>query len=233
MNKEWLFTIFVLLLIACQTTETLPKEEAMPTTLPINYLALGDSYTIGESVPANENYPNQLATELTAKGVAINSPTIIAKTGWTTGELSSNIKQAKLDTTTFDLVSLLIGVNNQYRGLSSEVYKKEFDSLLQTAIQFAGSDTTKVFVISIPDYAYTPFGQKRDAKGISEGIDLFNSINKTITEQYGIRYFDITPISREGITRPALVADDTLHPSGMQYKEWVGGIVGEVQAMLE
>ncbi|MEQ9593389.1 MAG: SGNH/GDSL hydrolase family protein [Cyclobacteriaceae bacterium] len=190
---------------------------------PLTYLALGDSYTIGESVAENERWPVQLAHALTERGTAVAKPQIIAVTGWRTDNLKNGIEIAQLKST-YDMVSLLIGVNNQYQGKSIEEYATEYEELLNMAIKFAGDDRSRVFVVSIPDYGYTPFGEpKKDT--ISAEIDAFNNVNKEITESYGVSYFNITDISREGLKDPALVADDKLHPSGKQYTMWVERIM--------
>lgn len=187
------------------------------------YLALGDSYTIGESVLESQRFPNQLADSLRADGIKIGVVKIIARTGWTTDELQTGIAASGLTADSrFDMVSLLIGVNNQYRGRSVEEYKPSFTALLERAIQFAGGRKDRVVVVSIPDYAYTPFGGGRQS--ISTGIDEFNAANEAITRSMGVAYAQITPISREGLKDPSLVAADGLHPSGKQYGRWVGVI---------
>ena len=209
---------------------TCSKEDTVPTTInppiinqppapdPIKYLALGDSYTIGQSVPSEENYPNRTSARLESDFIDVETTTIIAVTGWTTADLNAGIANANL-TDTFDLVSLLIGVNNFYQGKPLSQYKPEFENILLQAIELAGGIKENVFVVSIPDYAYTPFGNGNPS--ISQGIDNFNAANKTITDSIGVSYFDITPISREGLDKPELVASDELHPSGEQYKRWV------------
>lgn len=198
----------------------------------ISYLALGDSYTIGESVSAAERYPVLLAEELKEKGIEVVGPKIIATTGWTTADLMRGIENADIEDKKYDLVSLLIGVNNQYRGRSLEEYKKEFRELLLQSIAFANGDKDKVFVISIPDYGYTPFGESRK-EAISAEIDAFNAANREITESMGVKYFDITPISRNGLTDPELVAGDGLHPSGKMYRQWVDLMKEEVLEMVK
>jgi lysophospholipase L1-like esterase len=208
-------------------------DDGGDVTLPkLSYLALGDSYTIGESVTEAERYPNQLAEKLKAVAIEFEAVKIIAKTGWTTNELQTAINTENIKDT-FDLVSLLIGVNNQYRGYPISSYRIEFDSLLQQCIRFAGGKKERVFVVSIPDYAYTPFGQRSKPTLISQGIDSFNLVNETITKSYNISYFNITPISRKGLEQKQLVATDDLHPSGEQYKLWVASFVGEVAAKLQ
>ncbi len=188
------------------------------------YLALGDSYTIGESVPAAGRFPHQLAREL---GIA--EPRIIARTGWTTDELNAAIDAANPQGP-YDLVTLLIGVNNQYRGRDAEQYRGEFAALLQRAIGFAGGDAQKVVVVSIPDWGVTPFAEGRDRPKIASELDRYNAINREEATRAGARYADITPISRRDDT--TLVAEDKLHPSARQYTEWVRVILPEAKAAL-
>jgi lysophospholipase L1-like esterase len=183
------------------------------------FLAFGDSYTIGESVAEKDRWPVQLAEALRRNGYQFSDPQIIATTGWRTDDLRKAILAAA-PSKNFDLVSLLIGVNNQYQGKSANDYKPEFEELLKMAIEFAGGDNSKVFVVSIPDYGFTPFGKEKQAV-ISGELDEFNSINRAISEKHGVRYFYITDISRRGISEPALVAADGLHPSAKMYSEWV------------
>lgn len=190
------------------------------------FLALGDSYTIGESVEQNDRWPNQLARALRSKGVAIDDPRIIATTGWRTDDLKKAITAADLNMQ-YSLVSLLIGVNNQYQGRSAESYAPEFEELLNMAISLAGGERSRVFVVSIPDYGFTPFGKAKQ-ETITRQIDEFNSINRDITSRYGITYVDITPISRRGIADAKLIAGDGLHPSAVMYKEWVEEILKSV-----
>ncbi len=223
------FLLLLLPLLAATCTEKEPKSEIEPAKQ-LTYLALGDSYTIGQSVLEIERYPNQLAEKLRPLGHDLNHVRIIAKTGWTTDELSAGIASSNLTAdSTYDLVSLLIGVNNQYRSRSVESYKPEFTALLNQAIGFTKGNKDRVFVVSIPDYAFTPFGNGRT--DISEGIDAYNAANREITEAMGVRYFDITPISRQGLNDPLLVASDGLHPSGKQYAMWVSGMVAGVKEM--
>lgn len=193
---------------------------AQTVSPPVRMLALGDSYTIGQSVPADERWPAQLQDSLVARGVGWDTLEIIAVTGWRTDNLASAMNNRQLDST-YNLVSLLIGVNDQFQGGDTTTYAVAFESLLQSAIGLAEGDTDQVMVLSIPDYAYTPFGQGNNPTAISKGIDDFNRVNSRITKQYDVAYYNITPISREGVARPALVASDGLHPSGLQYSEWV------------
>ena len=189
----------------------------------VKFLALGDSYTIGESVKEEERWPEQLATTLRSKGYKVDKPRIIATTGWRTDQLKKAIEEAQLKSE-YNLVSLLIGVNNQYQGQSPESYAPEFDGLLRLAVQLAGGKKENVFVVSIPDYGFTPFGQPKQGQ-ISNALNEYNTINKRLTAQAGIRYVSITDISREGLVCPELVAEDKLHPSGLQYGLWVERII--------
>jgi len=184
-----------------------------------SYLALGDSYTIGESVDSSLRWPVQLAELLTAEGIPTESPLIVARTGWTTDELASGIEAAGIGET-FDLVSLLIGVNNQYRGRDLGEYRVQFVDLLTRAIRFAGGNPERVLVLSIPDWGVTPFAAGRDRAEIAEEIDAFNAVNRSEAEGAGAYYLDVTGISREAAADPGLVAEDGLHPSGAMYSRW-------------
>jgi lysophospholipase L1-like esterase len=191
-------------------------------------LSLGDSYTIGEGVAAIERWPNQLASELRKRDVDIAEPRIIATTGWTTDELAGAIDREGVHDS-FDLVTLLIGVNNQYRGRDPENYRAEFASLLNRAIHFAGGDVRRVIVVSIPDWGVTPFALGRDRARIAAEIDAFNGINCEVTKQAGARYADITAISREGAS---MVVSDGLHPSAAMYARWTEAILPQAIAVL-
>ena len=215
-RKTLHLVILLLLSLSCKMKD---EETEIKPVEPIRYLALGDSYTIGESVPSDQNFPAQFVDSLKASGVAVSSYKIIAQTGWTTTNLKLAIEASTLKDT-FNLVSLLIGVNNQYQGKDINLYKKEFVELVERAIQFAGGKKDHVFVVSIPDYGYTPFG-KNNQMAISSEIDLYNSINKRLSDSLGLKYYNITPISRRGLSEPDLVAGDGLHPSAKMYKEWV------------
>lgn len=199
---------------------------------PLTYLALGDSYTIGEAVAPAERWPAQLAAELRENGIEIKAPTIIARTGWTTGELKAAIVAS--DTKgSFNLVSLLIGVNNQYRGMDIAVFVQEFKELLDTAIGFAGGNPDRVFVVSIPDWGVTPFAEGRDREQIASEIDAYNRVKQAACKAAGVRYFNITDISRMVPEMDGLVAPDGLHPSGAMYAAFVQRIAPGVTAMLE
>ena len=195
------------------------STQGMAQHEPIKFLALGDSYTIGESVAVHERWPVQLADALRKKDIPCSDPQIIATTGWRTDDLKHAIEKAKLKPE-YTLVSLLIGVNNYYQGKSAESYAPEYEELLRTAIALAGGDKSRVFVVSIPDYGYTPFGKEKQ-QTISAGIDAFNAINKSIAQKLGVKYIYITDISRKGLMEPNLVATDGLHPSGKMYSAWI------------
>jgi lysophospholipase L1-like esterase len=197
----------------------------------IRYLALGDSYTIGESVAVDQRWPVRLGVELDARGIPVEEVLIIAQTGWTTDELMAGI-DGRDPQGSFELVSLLIGVNNQYRGWDIEVYRQEFRLLLDRAIDFAGGDVSRVVVLSIPDWGVTEFAAGRDRGQIAREIDAFNAVNRAETEQVGARYVDVTPISRQAADNPALIAPDGLHPSGEMYRLWVELALPEVLAAL-
>ena len=210
-------SLFILLTMQVSAQLVLNRNQ------PIRFLALGDSYTIGESVPEEERWPELLASSLRKDGIQIEKPKIIATTGWRTDQLKAAILSSGTPDD-YELVSLLIGVNNQYQKRSPESYEPEFRELLDMAVKKAGGIKERVFVISIPDYGYTPFGQSRQ-KDISDDLDEFNEVNKELTLERGIAYFNITEISREGLRDPELVAPDKLHPSGKMYRLWVQEIL--------
>ena len=209
---------FLFLIISIQTFGQLQIKE------PIRYLALGDSYTIGASVTYDERWPSQLYDSLGKKGIAQDTLVYIATSGWTTASLKNAISSSTIDTD-FNLVSLLIGVNNQYQGRPFYIYEKEFPELVNKALEFAQWDTSQVFVVSIPDYAYTPFGG--GSNYISTQLDNYNEFAENYCDSLGITYYYITDISRNGLTDPGLVANDGLHPSGKQYSLWTDKIMAD------
>jgi lysophospholipase L1-like esterase len=196
----------------------------------MRYLALGDSYSIGEGVPEAGRWPVQLAVRLRREGVALDDPSIVATTGWTTDELSAAMDASAFEPP-YDLVSLLIGVNNQYRGRSADDYRSEFRRLLERAAALAGGRSERVLVLSIPDWGVTPFahGSGRDVLQIAGELDVYNAIAQEETELRGAHFVDITGISR---LHPALLADDGLHPSAAQYALWTEAAVPAAVAML-
>jgi lysophospholipase L1-like esterase len=196
-----------------------PVQTTMPTTTDtLTYLALGDSYTIGQSVDAKQSFPVQLKDKLAAYGV--QQPTIIAQTGWTTDNLINAINLGGIAGKKYDIVTLLIGVNDQYQGLSQANYRTKFVQLLNTAIGFAKAGKTHMFVLSIPDYGVTPFAAGQEAT-IGPLIDQFNTINFEESNKAGVNYVNITNISKGAATDLTLVAVDGLHPSGIMYAQWV------------
>jgi len=189
------------------------------------FLALGDSYTIGEGVAEAGRWPLQLAATLRARGVAIDDPRIIAKTGWTTDELDAGIDAAHAAGPIPDdhaLVSLLVGVNNQYRGRSLAEYETQFAGLLERAVGYAGGEAQRVIVLAIPDWGVTPFAMQsgRDRAQIATQLDAFNAAAQRITEARGARFIDTAPVSRERGGEVAMLAEDGLHPSGALYALW-------------
>ena len=199
----------------------------------LRYLALGDSYTIGEGVQESGRWPAQLAQALRADGLAITDPQIIAQTGWTTDELDAAIDAARL-LPGYDLASLLIGVNNQYRGRSVEEYREQFTALLERAIGFVQGRRDRVLVLSIPDWGVTAFGQQdaRGTAGIAAEIDVFNAAAQTVCQQRCIAFVDITGVSRTLGEQSAMQAADGLHPSALMYAEWTRLALPYARAMV-
>jgi lysophospholipase L1-like esterase len=222
MNKLAVILVLLALLMAgCNS----PAEAGM------RYLALGDSYTIGEGVAENERWPVQLATALGEGGQPFAVVDIIARTGWTTRELQAAIER-QYDGGTYDLVSVLIGVNDQYRGIPVEDYRPRLRELLAFAIGAAGGRPERVFMLSIPDWGVTPFAEGLDRAAIGAQIDGYNAVAAEEAAAAEVRFFDITPISRQAAQRRGLLAADGLHPSGEMYAAWVELIATEVAALL-
>ncbi len=218
------FSLYLLLnsvwqLFFIQTLFDMPHITRTPTPPTYTYLALGDSYTIGESVPEADQWGMQLAGLLRNEGVQVSNPTTIARTGWTTAELATAIQEANVNQT-FNLVSLLIGVNNQYRGQSISSYRSEFKALLQTAISFAGHDAAHVIVLAIPDWGQTPFAADRDGQQIAAEIDAFNAVAQEETQLAGAAFVNITPLTRKYGNNPDYVASDGLHYAGKMHYQW-------------
>jgi lysophospholipase L1-like esterase len=223
------YFIAALLCLSGYYLTNIVMSDTKTQTPKFKYLALGDSYTIGESVEPSGRFPFQLYMQLIADSIDIAEPYIIAKTGWTTDELMNEIAERNF-IDTFDIVTLLVGVNNQYRGRSIEEYKGQFKQLLDTALKFAGGRKERVFVLSIPDWGVTPFAEGRDRKKIAKEIDDYNFVNKTESMNAGVKYFDITDISR--VNDPSLTASDGLHPSSAQYKLWAERIYPDIKAVF-
>lgn len=197
----------------------------------VRYLALGDSYTIGERVAERNRWPTQLAKLLEAEGIQAEV-TIIARTGWTVDELWQGI-QASPPEGTYDLVTLLIGVNDQYRGYPLEGYREDFRFMLGKAVEYAGGDPGKVVVLSIPDWGFTPFAATRVTEPISQQIDEFNAVNLEETRSAGAHYVDVTIISRMAMDDFELIARDRLHPSGKMYAMWAEKVLPVVREILK
>jgi|SRR5690242_16033286 len=198
----------------------------------LRFLALGDSYTIGEGVAPDERWPLQLVARLRGEGVDIGEPRIVATTGWTTDELSAAMEAADF-TPPYAMVTLLIGVNNQYRGRGVDEYRAQFRDLLQRAIRLAGGRAAHVIVVSIPDWGVTPFAARegRDAAAVAREIDAFNVVASAEAASAGAARIDVTAISRAAESRGKLVGDG-LHPSGAQYARWVEAILPVARAIL-
>ncbi len=196
------------------------------------YLALGDSYTIGESVPSAENFPHQTAGLLRKAGIKISEPLIIAITGWTTDELAAAIHEHKLHET-FSIVTLLIGVNNQYRGRALDNYKKEFTGLLNQAIVFSNGHPRHVMVVSIPDWGVTPFAEGRDRHKIAQEIDAYNAAAKEIALAHKCGWLDITDSTRANGQKAEYLAADGLHPSGKEYAVWAARLAPLLEKALK
>jgi len=220
----------VIVIFFCLSVAGLPADAQQNSSL--SYLALGDSYTIGEKVSVDQRWPVQLVDSLRSEGVAVQNPKIIAQTGWTTDELIAAVDDADLSQK-YDLVSLLIGVNNQYRGYDFEIFRKEFDQLLEQAIAFAGGESQNVFVVSIPDYGVTPLGQQKNPDKIARQLKRYNAAARKISDAHDVSFVNITPESKEAKTDTSLVASDNLHPSGKMYQQWVDQIFPVVFKKLQ
>ena len=207
-------------------TET-PSPPGTPGTL--RFLALGDSYTIGESVGEDERWPVRLAAALRAEGTGAADPEIVATTGWTVAELDAGIDAARPQGP-YALVTLLVGVNDQYRGGDAEAYRGGFRAMLARATGFAGGDARRIVVVSIPDWGVTPFAADRDRAQIASAIDAFNACALAEAQAKGARWADVTAISRQ--TGAAEIAPDGLHPSGAQYARWTEIVLPQARAAL-
>ena len=196
------------------------------------YLALGDSYTIGEQVKINESFPCQTVYQLRQQNLHFNAPEIIATTGFTTDELNAAIDATVL-LPDYDFVSLLIGVNNQYRGKLAEDFELDFEMLLNRAIYFAGNIPAHVFVLSIPDWGVTPFATGCDGPTIAKAIDAFNKVCKRLTEKKQAHYIDITPSQRTDGSNESFLTSDKLHPSGKEYSKWAIQLSGQIMQQLQ
>lgn len=239
--RQWfVLACSVLLVTACtaagergKTTVSEAGTRVTEREGPARFLALGDSYTIGESVASDQRWPAQLVRKLRAEDIEIRPPRIIAKTGWTTDELADAVQDAELEQR-FDLVSLMIGVNNQYRGRGVDNYRHELEHLVERAIRLAGGEAGRVIVISIPDWGVTPFARKdeRSTAEIAGEIDAFNEVTRELAKHHGTRYVNVTDISREVADDILLVANDGLHPSPQQHRRWTKRILPVAREIL-
>lgn len=228
--KKIYFFILSLILISCSSTVDSVSNQT-PENPKYTYLALGDSYTIGESVRETERWPVQLAEQLRARGYKMAAPKIIAKTGWTTEDLLLGMENELSIQRDFDLVSILIGVNNQYQGKRITEYEEDLRTIFNKAVNHSKTMEKGVFAVSIPDYGYTPFGSANQEE-ISMEIDRFNEVFKRVAEDFNVPFYNITPISRDAANNPDLVASDGLHPSGLMYQFWVDQFINQVTEKL-
>jgi lysophospholipase L1-like esterase len=196
------------------------------------YLALGDSYTIGEAVPMAENFPHQTVELLKQQNIDVAAPVIVAKTGWTTDELAMAIREHNI-MEQFSIVTLLIGVNNQYRGRDLENYKDEFVQLLDQAVDFAYGKREHVYVLSIPDWGVTPFAEDRNREQVAKEIDAYNKAAKEIVSHYKCHFIDITESSRHNGNNALFLAEDKLHPSGKEYAVWAAKLAPVIARSLK
>lgn len=196
----------------------------------LKYLALGDSYTIGQGVQLDDNFPNQLSSKLTNEGIELDELKIIATTGWSTDDLLQNLYRDNIETN-YNLVSILIGVNNQFRKMDTTLYKTQLVEIIDLAKKYAGDNVKNIFALSIPDYWYTPFGQNYPQK-TTEEIAWYNATKKRILTENNIKFYNITPITQKGLEQPELVAKDNLHPSALMYSLWIDEFYKDVLQIL-
>lgn len=226
--KELIFSLFLCLAALSGRTQTNPDTMHHFYT----YLALGDSYTIGEGVPLHKSFPYQAVGLLRKSGYSFVAPEIVAKTGWTTDELETALAEVEL-LPKYDFVSLLIGVNNQYRGRDIIEYKEQFERLLKKSIAFAAGKPEHVVVISIPDYGVTPFGQKLEVEKIAKEIDEYNKVNKAVAIQYKVQYVEVTETSRKSAGKPDAIVADGLHPSEKEYGKWAKEVAAVIKGKMK
>jgi lysophospholipase L1-like esterase len=219
---RWTMVLFIgFVLLSCQK----PSEAALKPkndSTSISWLALGDSYTIGQGVNSSERFPAQTLELLKSRSIKTAQLTYVATTGWTSAQLDKSISQQNL--VYYDFVTVLIGVNDQFQGIDTSTYSKNFKSILNRAIQATRGESQHVLVMSIPDYSLTPEGKKLDTTKIKREIDLFNTLNKKVAKDFKCQYLDITVLGREAKSNPAWVAKDGLHPSAVAYKNWANRI---------
>ena len=221
-TMRWTLVLFIgFTLLSCQKPSE-PTLKPKDDSTSISWLALGDSYTIGQGVNASERFPAQTFDLLKLRSIKSAQLTYIATTGWTSSELDKSISQQNL--AYYDFVTVLIGVNDQFQGVDTSTYSKNFKSILNRAIQSTRGESQHVLVLSIPDYSLTPEGNKLDTTKIKREIDLFNSLNKKVAKDFKCQYLDITVLGREAKSNPSWIAKDGLHPSALAYKNWADRI---------
>ena len=213
--------VIVLSLFSCE------EKEAPQPTITVKYLALGDSYTIGQGVEEDERWPNQLSAQLESNGIDVQKTQIIAQTGWKTSDLLNGIADSTLND--YDLISLLIGVNNQFWSQPFDVFQTEFDSLVNIAIEAVGQE--RIFIVSIPDYGVTPFGSS-NSENIANDIDMYNGYISERCAEEGFPFINVTEISRQLGDSDGALATDNLHPSGYQYSLWVNEMLPSVLDLI-
>jgi len=235
--KRYLIFIFILSLWSCSKKNDAAVVPALPVTVAtappigqngsVSYLALGDSYTYGVGVPENMSYPNQLASLLRGQNYFAANPVVIARFGWTAGDLLNGIAASNI-TGKFDFVTILIGVNDQNKGTNTVTYTQQLNQLLNVAAAYVHGYVNRVFVISIPDWSVTPYAANMDKAQIAAGVALFNAINQEQCKKFGANYLDVSALSELAGTDATLTSTDGLHPSGKMYGLWVNQFLSKV-----
>lgn len=228
-QKVLYLSFLALLFTQCDQKIERKGDTAMDS---ISFLALGDSYTIGTRIDPEHNWPQQLQDTLTARNFIVDTTVVVAMNGWTTTDLLSEIEQRELSQP-YNLVSILIGVNNQYQNKDLDIYRNEFREVIEEAIYFARGDTSRLFIVSIPNYGVTPFGQHRNPVIIKQELDIYNDIAKSIGAEYHIPFVNITPISEMAENDTTLLATDNLHPSAKMYSMWIQEMLPTVTNIIE
>jgi len=217
---------------ACSLTPTESNMEDPRETKTLNYLALGDSYTIGESVAEDERFPAQLYNSDFDPELIKGEYQVIARTGWTTRDLLKAMDNEALAAGQFNFITLLIGVNNQFQGRPFSQYETEFNELMDSATELLNGDASRIVVVSIPDYSVTPFASSGNTAKIAEEIKKYNDYNEKVAEERGARHVFITDLTQDAKDDPSLLANDKLHPSGKNYGQWVERLVPVVEAIF-
>jgi lysophospholipase L1-like esterase len=218
---------FLLFIFACSNTRNTTESNLKNISNAKTYLALGDSYTIGEMVDEKMRWPNLLVNQFKAEGLNFEKPIIVAKTGWRADELADAVKNIETKSK-FDLVSIQIGVNNQYQGIEILQFQEDLRRIIGQATVLSKHGVESVFALSIPDYSVTPFARKKNPEKIAAEIKEYNALYQATCKEYGIKFYDITPVSQEAARNTQLIADDKLHPSGKMYQFWVNKISSSI-----